>query len=66
MYFNPPLARNDGAAIGALTDHSIEGKTYQQWSRHRTAANRWNPNIDNVEAHVDLMIRCLIAEFDKR
>lgn len=66
MYFNPALTRKDGAVIGALSYQSIEGKRYQRWSRHRTAANKWNPNIHNIESHVDLMVRCLIAEFAKR
>ncbi|WP_396632754.1 multiubiquitin domain-containing protein [Maribacter sp. R86514] len=66
MYLNPPLARKDGAAIKALSNQTIEGKRYQRWSRHRSAANKWNPNIHNVESHVDLMVRCLTAEFAKR
>jgi len=66
MYFNPPLARKDGAAIGALSYQIIEGKRYQRWSRHRTPANKWDANIHNVESHVDLMVRCLTAEFTKR
>ena len=66
MYFYPSLVRKDGAIIKALSHQSIEGKTYQRWSRHRTAANRWNPNTDNVESHVDLMARCLVSELDKR
>lgn len=66
VYFNPPLARKDGALIKALSHQSIEGKTYQRWSRHRTAANKWNPDIHNVESHIDLMARCLILELDKR
>lgn len=66
MYFYPPLARKDSAPIGALSNQSIEGKRYQRWSRHRTAANKWNPEVDNIESHIDLMVSCLIAEFDKR
>ena len=66
MYFNPPLSRKDGAAIRALSYQTIEGKSYQRWSRHRTPANKWNPDLHNVESHVDLMVRCLTAEFDKR
>lgn len=66
VYFNPPLSRKDGKIIRTLSNQQIEGKTYQRWSRHRTAANKWNPEIDNVEAHVDLMMSCLIAEFNKR
>ncbi|MEO9480562.1 MAG: multiubiquitin domain-containing protein [Maribacter dokdonensis] len=66
MYLNPSLKRKDGAVIKALSNQTIEGKIYQRWSRHRSAANKWNPNIHNVESHVDLMVRCLIAEFAKR
>jgi len=66
IYFNPPLSRKDGAAIRALSYQTIEGKSYQRWSRHRTLANKWNPDLHNVESHLDLMVRCLTAEFDKR
>lgn len=66
IYFYPPLSRADGESIGALTNQVIEGKNYQRWSRHRTANNKWNPEIDNIESHVDLMLNCLIEEFKKR
>lgn len=66
VYFNPPLARADGQVIKTLSTQSIEGKIYQRWSRHRTAANKWNPEVDNIESHIDLMMSCLIAEFKKR
>ncbi|AEE19462.1 multiubiquitin domain-containing protein [Dokdonia sp. 4H-3-7-5] len=66
IYFNPPLARADGKHIGALSNRIIDGKTYQQWSRHRTANNKWDPQNDDVESHIDLMISCLKAEFKKR
>jgi len=36
VYFSPPLARLDSRAIGALSTTTLDGKTYQQWSRHRT------------------------------
>ncbi|WP_111308886.1 multiubiquitin domain-containing protein [Confluentibacter sediminis] len=66
IYFHPALSRTDGKMIGTLRDQSIEGKIYQRWSRHRTAINKWNPEIDNVESHLDLMLSCLRAEFNKR
>lgn len=66
IYFNPPLARADGKHIGALTNRTIDDKVYQQWSRHRTASNKWDPQNDDVESHIDLMISCLKAEFKKR
>jgi hypothetical protein len=66
IYFNPPLARSDGKLIRTLSNRAIEGKTYQRWSRHRTAINKWNPDIDDIESHIDLMSSCLVAEFNKR
>jgi hypothetical protein len=65
IYFHPALRRTDGKPIGALTPRGIEGKVYQQWSRHRKP-NVWDPEIDNVESHLNLMMNCLKAEFDKR
>ncbi|PKV49212.1 multiubiquitin [Aquimarina sp. MAR_2010_214] len=66
VYFTPPLHRKDGKQIGQLVNQSIEGKNYQRWSRHRTQYNPWHPEIDNFESHLDLMMHCLIAEFNKR
>lgn len=66
IYFNPPLARMDGKQIRTLSNQTIEDKTYQRWSRHRTPLNKWNPEVDDVESHLDLMKSCLIAEFTKR
>ena len=39
VYFFPALARMDGKPIGATdAPQPLDGKTYQRWSRHRTAA----------------------------
>lgn len=65
-YFHPKLSRIDNKPIGALSDQRIEGKVYQRWSRHRTSANAWNPEQDNLESHLDLMLNCLKSEFRKR
>lgn len=66
IYFFPSLVRADGQIIRQLTNQRIEGKIYQRWSRHRTALNKWNPAIDNIASHLDLMLSCLKAEFNKR
>ena len=52
VYFYPALALADGRSIKALTPHPLENKQYQQWSRHRTAANPWRPGLDNVCTHL--------------
>lgn len=52
VYFHPALSLTNGKAIKALTAHALDGKQYQQWSRHRTAANPWRPGLDNVCTHL--------------
>lgn len=66
IYFFPALNRVDGKIINALSSQTIEGRVYQRWSRHRTAVNKWNSEIDDIESHIDLMNSCLLAEFNKR
>ncbi len=52
VYFCPALALTSGKAIGALTPTALDGKQYQQWSRHRTGANPWRPGIDSICTHL--------------
>jgi hypothetical protein len=66
VYFSPPLARADGQPINALSSFQLDGLTYQQWSRHRTATNPWRPDIDNLGTHVPLADAWLKLEFEKR
>ncbi|MGH9588641.1 MAG: E2/UBC family protein, partial [Acidobacteriaceae bacterium] len=46
VYFYPALALMSGRAIRQLTLCQIDGKQYQQWSRHRPAGE-WRAGIDN-------------------
>lgn len=63
-FFYPPLARTDGREIKATqATASIGGRTYQRWSRHRTAQNPWRPGIDNVSTHMFLVEDWLAREF---
>ncbi|NNT71573.1 hypothetical protein HKT18_05010 [Flavobacterium sp. IMCC34852] len=66
VYFYPALSRIDQQPIGALTSHPLDGKTYQQWSRHRTGANPWRVDIDNLSTHIPLADFWLSNEFVKR
>jgi len=51
-YFNPSLLKKDGSSIKATEAIiTIDGKTWQRWSRHRTAQNPWQPGIDNIITH---------------
>lgn len=64
-YFSPALARIDGKAIGALSSDNFDGKTWQRWSRHRTAANPWRPGVDNLSTHFGLIQDWLERELKK-
>lgn len=54
-YAHPPLALASGKAIGSLSDHIFDGKTWQQWSRHRLPESAWRPGVDNIESHLALV-----------
>ncbi|WP_202923788.1 multiubiquitin domain-containing protein [Pontibacter fetidus] len=66
VYFYPALSRNDGQPIGALSPLDLDGKVFQQWSRHRTPSNPWRPGLDNLSTHVPLADHWLDDEFRKR
>jgi hypothetical protein len=51
VYFYPALALNNGRAIRQLTLCQIDGKQYQQWSRHRRPGE-WRSGIDNICTHM--------------
>ncbi len=65
-YFNPGLTRIDGKAINA-TSHlqSLDCKSWQRWSRHRTAQNPWRPGIDNIITHFISINHWLEREFNR-
>jgi hypothetical protein len=52
VYFDPHLSLANSRAINALTPHPLDGKQFQQWSRHRTAQNPWRPGEDNICSHL--------------
>jgi hypothetical protein len=66
VYFHPALARRDGRPVGALTLISLDGRTYQQWSRHRTPLNPWRAGLDSVATHLSLVEDWLRREFGAR
>lgn len=66
VYFCPPLARKDGRPINATqATQQIAGKTYQRWSRHRTAANPWVSSRDSLGTHMILIEDWLEREFGR-
>lgn len=64
-YFFPPLARDNGYAIGALATDEFDGRIWQRWSRHRTPANPWRPGIDSLATHFALVESWLDRELRK-
>jgi hypothetical protein len=66
VYFFPALSRRDGQAIKATEAmQSLDGKSYQRWSRHRTPKNPWKVGQDNLASHVFLIEDWLEREFDR-
>ena len=66
VYLHPPLARKDGKPIGATqASQALDGKQFQRWSRHRTAANPWRAGFDNLGTHICLVEDWLAREFQK-
>jgi hypothetical protein len=64
VYFHPALARKDGKPIGRTESvQPLDGKSFQRWSRHRTAQNPWKAGQDNLGSHVILIEDWLEREF---
>jgi len=61
-YFAPALARTDGRAINNLASVKFDGRDWQQWSRHRTGASAWRPDVDDLSSHMALVDDWLAAE----
>lgn len=64
-YFAPALARADRRAINNLSPIQVDGREWQQWSRHRTAASAWRPGVDDLSTHMALVDDWLAAELRK-
>jgi hypothetical protein len=66
VYFFPALSRRDGQTIKATEAmQSLDGKSYQRWSRHRTWKNPWKVGQDSLASHVFLIEDWLEREFDR-
>jgi hypothetical protein len=66
VYFFPALARTDGRPIGATESvQQLDGKSFQRWSRHRSAQNPWKIGRDTLGTHIILIEDWLEREFKK-
>ena len=61
-YFYPHLSLTNGRAVGGLSTATLDGKTWQRWSRHRTGANPWRRGYDSIETHLLLVAEWLDRE----
>ncbi|HEX2546556.1 MAG TPA: multiubiquitin domain-containing protein [Ramlibacter sp.] len=64
-YFAPALARANGRGINNLSEAPFDGRSWQQWSRHRTDASAWRPGVDDLSTHMALVDDWLAAELRK-
>ena len=61
FYFSPDIKREDGAAIGALSNETLFGRNWQRWSRHYD----WRAGVDSIVTHVSYVRNQLKFEIDK-
>lgn len=67
MYVSPWISRLDGRPIRqADVPQQLDGKEFQRWSRHRTAANPWVPGEDSLETHIYLIEEFFREEIAKQ
>jgi hypothetical protein len=62
VYFCPPLSRVDGQTINNLSELAVDGRTFQQWSRHYP----WRQGVDSLCTHLRRVRAWLKNEFKKR
>ena len=63
FYCHPAVQRDDGRAIPQTeATETIEGRTYQRWSRHRGAQSQWDAKTDTVLTHLTLVDGALAVE----
>jgi len=60
--FYPPLQRRDGRAIPNVSDVAVDGRVWQQWSRHRPDAAAWRPDVDGVDTHYAFILSWIERE----
>src|SRR6185436_9510584 len=65
VYFHPALARSDGKGINNLSATKLDGRDFQQWSRHRTPSNPWRTGVDTLGTHLLMVDDWLQREFEK-
>ncbi|WP_321793279.1 multiubiquitin domain-containing protein [Burkholderia pyrrocinia] len=66
FYTNPPLRLPSGRAIpNTEVNESIDGRSFNRWSRHRGQQSPWDPASDNVVTHLALVESAMLKEVDE-
>lgn len=65
-YFHPSIFRADGKAVRGLSPMNLDGKVWQQWSRHRVGSDAWRPDVDGIETHLLYVSAFLEGELKKQ
>jgi hypothetical protein len=65
-FLHPSLSRLDGRPIPRTqVTRAIDGRSWQQWSRHRPPENPWIEGEDDLASHIHYMQAWLSAEFER-
>lgn len=63
-FFCPAVAC--GHVVPNLSERPLDGRVFQQWSRHRTPEDPWRPGIDDIASHLGLVDHWLERELGGR
>lgn len=63
-YFYPILNKSTGRINATDGRVNIDGKDFQQWSRHRRSGE-WIPGVDNVSTHLSLVDNWLLNDLKR-
>ncbi len=55
FYCDPVLTANGALPPNTEANETVNGASFQRWSRHRSGENAWSPTSDNVSTHFALI-----------
>ena len=64
-YFHPAIRRTNGRGIPNVSDATLDRRTWQGWSRHRTT-HPWRPDVDYVGTHYHYVKSWFLCELKRR
>jgi len=61
VYFLPGISRTNGRQISRLAPQTIEGQSWQRWSRHYS----WRTGVDDLSTHIERVKSWLTNELNR-